>query len=477
MKLPLLASLLLASPLLLNCSKAPGSQSPDLQDIVTNVASAGAQSAQAKAQDTIMAPRVRLRLSGSMQGRLTPCGCASGQLGGLPRRIFYLQANGNYDLLIEGGNQVGGNSPLEENKLYTSLDILGRAKYHAIGLGSKDLALDMSALELFPEYGIPVIASDLVSKDESKQLTKAFTEHKIKEATVRIASFTRKLAKEGDDSPFKLLTAKEAWQRAMHQVDPTHYRILLVHDSHQEVLAMAKLEPKPDLIVGINNHHNEPPTSYEQSEGVPVVYPGIRGRFLLDVTLTRSEQGPALVNYQPIALEGSRTSPGAMEDKVTLQAIMGHRNSVKEDGLREKMANKIATANGASYVGSAECGSCHEEDYQSWQDSKHAQAWETLVQAEGKKYQWPVTHHPDCVKCHTVGYTQQTGFISPEKTADLRGVGCEECHGAGSKHSEAPEEVKMGPVANNKCRQCHDFEQSPDFDFNQRWDEIKHGDY
>ena len=37
--------------------------------------------------------RVTLRLSGSLEGRLEPCGCASGQIGGLARRSFRLQGD------------------------------------------------------------------------------------------------------------------------------------------------------------------------------------------------------------------------------------------------------------------------------------------------------------------------------------------------------------------------------------------------
>ena len=59
---------------------------PDQQDGATN---------------DVAAPRVRLRLSGHLEGRLEPCGCASGQMGGLARRAFLLRQDRNYDILID----------------------------------------------------------------------------------------------------------------------------------------------------------------------------------------------------------------------------------------------------------------------------------------------------------------------------------------------------------------------------------------
>src|SRR5690349_22026585 len=52
------------------------------------------------------ADAVRLLVSGSMLGRLEPCGCASGQLGGLARRMQHVGEQRNYDVLLEGGNVV-----------------------------------------------------------------------------------------------------------------------------------------------------------------------------------------------------------------------------------------------------------------------------------------------------------------------------------------------------------------------------------
>ena len=76
------------------------------------------------AAPTPPADRIRLLVSGSMQGRLEPCGCASGQLGGLARRMQHIGEQGSYDLLLEGGDLIDGDSPLDALKLLTASQTL-----------------------------------------------------------------------------------------------------------------------------------------------------------------------------------------------------------------------------------------------------------------------------------------------------------------------------------------------------------------
>ena len=156
--------------------------------------------------------------------------------------------------------------------------------------------------------------------------------------------------------------------------------------------------------------------------------------------------------------------------------ILDHRHAVKDADIRAEMAERFPAPGELEYVGSSKCMGCHFDAYRTWQASKHGHAFRTLEEAEaGDRYGWPVTYYPDCVSCHVVGYGEVSGFVSPEATPDLRGVGCEECHGPGQKHVTDPMKFRMGAVAEGKCTECHDFEQSPGFDYAERWKLIEHG--
>lgn len=94
------------------------------------------------------------------------------------------------------------------------------------------------------------------------------------------------------------------------------------------------------------------------------------------------------------------------------------------------------------------------------------------------------TTESECLACHTTGYGQPAGFVSPEDTPFLVGVQCEACHGAGNpyltpalmslknKEYKRSELVGAGMVVPSEetCTVCHN-EQSPfyqPFDFETR---------
>src|SRR5262245_22033711 len=72
---------------------------------------AAAQEPAPAAQQPVVGERIRLLLSGSLHGRLEPCGCAGGQAGGLARRMQIVGASHVHDLLIEGGDIVAEANP------------------------------------------------------------------------------------------------------------------------------------------------------------------------------------------------------------------------------------------------------------------------------------------------------------------------------------------------------------------------------
>ena len=110
---------------------------------------------------------------------------------------------------------------------------------------------------------------------------------------------------------------------------------------------------------------------------------------------------------------------------------------------------------GATYVGTNKCRMCHMKDHKTWKATKHATNFDTLKGDEVK--------NPDCLKCHTTGYGQPGGFVSAETTPNLKGTGCEGCHGPGSEHIKAgkaspkfPEgNKKIDKIPQNACVNCH----------------------
>jgi hypothetical protein len=118
---------------------------------------------------------------------------------------------------------------------------------------------------------------------------------------------------------------------------------------------------------------------------------------------------------------------------------------------------------GQTYVGTKDCAACHFEQFMAWRNTPHAKAFEVLPE----KYRADAT----CLKCHSTGFGEPSGFTSLQKTPNLVGNSCEGCHGPGSKHSEVAKsfgqqkltEQQLAQVKStihlmlpkNVCVECH----------------------
>jgi hypothetical protein len=147
----------------------------------------------------------------------------------------------------------------------------------------------------------------------------------------------------------------------------------------------------------------------------------------------------------------------------------------------------------AAYVGSAACAHCHQEAYQRWQQSAHAQAFYGLRHetayamdlATGVTIGGPA-RNGRCLGCHATGHdvaaaAREPGFRLRE------GVGCEKCHGPGSRHLQAMQAHAPVPAKgltqtadDGTCQTCHRLQRSheslrlPAFDFPAAWGKIAH---
>jgi len=115
---------------------------------------------------------------------------------------------------------------------------------------------------------------------------------------------------------------------------------------------------------------------------------------------------------------------------------------------------------GAKYIGSAKCKMCHADQHKAWGEMKHSKAFDALTPEQIKSGKDDKGR--TCVSCHVTGYGKG-GFESVEKSENLKHVGCEACHGAGSQHQAAmlaamasevvPEDKKIS--RNVGCVGCH----------------------
>ena len=117
-----------------------------------------------------------------------------------------------------------------------------------------------------------------------------------------------------------------------------------------------------------------------------------------------------------------------------------------------------------SYIGSLACKDCHEKEYSNFMKySKKMASYESI-----KKMQKKLTpeEYQTCFECHTTGYGKKGGFISEDKTPELKNAGCEVCHGPGSLHAESqdPGDI-ISQMSMDDCNTCHSENRIQAFDF------------
>ena len=131
-----------------------------------------------------------------------------------------------------------------------------------------------------------------------------------------------------------------------------------------------------------------------------------------------------------------------------------------------------AVAEDAQVVGSKACKACHSKQYASWEASAMGKAMESLkanAKADQKKAAGldpakDYTTDATCLGCHTTGFGKPGGYSEKDAKPELAGVGCEDCHGAGSlyKAEMKNKEYKKADVtakglkeAKDSCASCH----------------------
>ena len=136
----------------------------------------------------------------------------------------------------------------------------------------------------------------------------------------------------------------------------------------------------------------------------------------------------------------------------------------------------------ATYVGAETCKSCHPNTFNVWSATKHAHAYDALTKDSKRNREADA----DCVRCHTTGFAYQGGFAGAEATPNLKGNQCENCHGPGSAHAAAPDDVAIRKVISrsvakdkdkilDRCLNCHDEDNAPHgFDFLGMWAKVMH---
>jgi hypothetical protein len=181
-----------------------------------------------------------------------------------------------------------------------------------------------------------------------------------------------------------------------------------------------------------------------------VVHVGHKGQNIGVVGVFKNPAGGFDLKYQRVTLMPEFESPPGQESKnLALKELDRYSKLVKDRQYlvkNRKVPHPLQVVNpNAKYSGTLVCMTCHSAPPLSptdtscavWPGSKHASAYNALANVATKPTQRQFDG--ECIRCHTVGYDYNTGFVDAVNTPNLVNVGCESCHGPGNDHVANPQ--------------------------------------
>lgn len=412
--------------------------------------------------------KVSILFSGEELGDLEPCGCYEGQLGGISRRysfIDFFRKQTNIVLPVSLGDLSGGYSRQDEIKLETLCRAMGEMGYVLHNLGEKDIEISPQILSFLSQTNTVKFLSSNVKIVTPFPIK--ISQYIIKECfdsghSFKIAFFGILSKSLVSTCALDYVNVSEPVKALSPLVKQLHGKanllVLLSHASLEESAEIAKFFPEIGLI--ISGHNSDEPGDAIYVNNTPVVSPGMGGKYIGVAQYSINKKVVERKSVEVIPLDHTYK-----DSKEMISLLKEYQQILVDEDLLSKTP-QAPLPDGLSYVGSFACGICHKIIYDHWYKTTHGASYNTLV-GVGHQYD------PECIKCHTVGYGDTSGFLNYEKNQNLIDVGCESCHGAGSKHIKTVND-DYGSTGESNCVICHDSEHSPKFQFAEYWKKIEH---
>lgn len=398
---------------------------------------------------------VPIFLTGGERGALEPCGCASGQLGGLARRATVLAIERpapDAALTLSCGGLLRDTRPLDALILETAMQALAAMSYDAHVPSSRALSLGRASIERSQGAGVPWLAANVTSTQAEKPTGMApMFEKTISGRTVTVIG----LVLPDEPLPTDYVIGDPLAALKASNPEPGSDLVIVVSGSVSRVrkLMAEADEAWAEALILVGDPYGGPTTRPLDGR---ILSAGQRGHFMLVAKAGHAHDAPRV-----LPLDESWPPDPSMGVLVGI-----HRQRIVMEGLLDDLYEQIAPPGGQTYVGPEACSGCHAAAFSAYAGTRHSHAIQSLVPDQRFL-------DPDCLTCHSTAFGLKSGYAGLEQTPDFARVGCESCHGPGSEHVSSPFLKKMSKQVH--CITCHDSENSPAFDRAVYWPRIQHG--
>jgi len=450
------------------------------------------------------AARAVLVITGELDGYIEPCGCTGkeNQKGGLSRRQNFLRAveEAGWPLVaVDVGNQVKRFGRQTEAKFQSIVDGLRAMKVAAVGFGPGDLRLPaeelVAAVAAVGDQPTPFVSANVGLLGLDAGITPKFRVVEAGGLKIGITSVLgdQELARiKNADVEFAPAGAALAAVAAELAKAGCDHQVLLAFATPDETKALAAKHPQFDIVVTAGGADEPPLELPTLPGGAKLVELGHKGMFAVAIGFFTDKDKPVRTQRVPLDARWG-------ESKDMIDLLGTYQQKLETLGLDGLGLVPIRHPTGRRFAGSEACAECHQHAYDIWKETPHATALTTLEEQKPRR-----DGDPECLSCHVTGWAPQRfepfegGFTGMKTSPQLAHQGCENCHGPAAAHTAvergdvraseaerdrlrqelvltlATSEGKQKAV--NNCLECHDLDNSPQFDFDEYWPQVEHND-
>ena len=410
-------------------------------------------------------------------GRLEPCGCFTGQYGGLSRLKTVLDQAAPADALrVDVGDAIGGREDYDLIEYQYVLKAFAAMRYDALNIGQREAHFPIAQLRQMKDASpVPMVSANLLDKSTGRPV---FDSYRIVERgnyRVAIIGVIDPRGMEHDlGDGLEIGDMESAIQRCLEELRGKADAVVLLAFTDEATLSkLADQFYECQVILGGKVTQPAQHQITENRSVISYVTNESRALGILQVKIAPGE--PLEVASSEIRLMRD-TIP---QDTSISGMVQDYRKKVRFTKLAVDDPNNLSAdrvpgvRTEATYVGTEKCVGCHKTAAAVWANSAHSHAFASLMQKAADA-------DPKCVGCHTVGFGEPSGYRREFGATKLVNVGCESCHGPGSIHvaeteGGMPASFTFRPLDAGDCLQCHHGEFSRPFKWSEFWPLIQHG--
>ena len=410
-------------------------------------------------------------------GRLEPCGCFTGQFGGLTRLKTVLGAKAEpMAVRVDVGDAAGGREDFDLIQYRYMLRAFAAMKYDALNIGQREARFTAGQLrELKQSSPVPILSANLLDKATHQPVFEPW--RILERGGYRVALLgvvdPRGLGEDLDPALVVEDMETTLARRLAELRGKADVIVLLAFTDESTLDRLAQQFYEVQVILG--GKVSQPAQELKRANRSLIYYVTNESRALGVLRLHLEDGIPMRVAANEIQLLHDHIP----QDRAFQELAQAYRQEIRRTRLAvDDPARAAADAVpgvrvAAGFVGSQKCLECHKTSGALWAQSAHARAFVSLRDRQADA-------DPKCIGCHTTGFGSESGYRRAYHGTNFVNVGCESCHGPGSLHVRQRDGDKsinftFRPLGAGDCKKCHYGEFSRPFFYYEFWPLIKHG--